>query len=97
VFPTLECAITELPADGLRRYRRRVRAELPATKTSIHRGRQLVAQWLTAWSRVDFIHAVSIVATELLEMAVANCRVWGTYTSAAGNTVWAVVGPENRF
>ena len=143
VFPTLECAITELPADGLRRYRRRVRAELPATKTSIHLCRQLVAQWLTAWSRVDFIHAVSIVATELLEMAVAdtnstlslrmetdgstvavavqhiemtptaresadenvsgldlvaaNCRVWGTYTSAAGNTVWAVVGPENRF
>jgi hypothetical protein len=143
VFPTLECAITELPADGRRRYRRRVRAELPATKTSIHRCRQLVAQWLTAWSRVDFIHAVSIVATELLEMAVAdtnstlslrmetdgstvavavqhiemtptaresadenvsgldlvaaNCRVWGTYTSAAGNTVWAVVGPENRF
>jgi len=143
VFPTLECAITEVPADGLRRYRRRVRAELPATKTSIHRCRQLVAQWLTAWSRVDFIHAVSIVATELLEMAVAdtnstlslrmetdgstvavavqhiemtptaresadenvsgldlvaaNCRVWGTYTSAAGATVWAVVGPENRF
>ncbi len=143
VFPTLECAITELSADGLRRYRRRVRAELPATNTSIHRCRQLVAQWLTAWSRVDFIHAVSIVATELLEMAVAdtnstlslrmetdgstvavavqhiemtptaresadenvsgldlvaaNCRVWGTYTSAAGNTVWAVVGPENRF
>jgi hypothetical protein len=143
VFPTLECALTELPADGLRRYRRRVRAELPATKTSIHRCRQLVAQWLTAWQRVDFIHAVSIVATELVEIAVAdtnstlslrmetdgstvavaiqhiemtpktrksvdenvsgldlvaaNSRVWGTYTSAAGDTVWAVVGPENRF
>ena len=143
VYPTLECAITELPADGLRRYRRRVRAELPATKTSIHQCRQLVGQWLTAWSRVDFIHAVSIVAAEMVEMAVmdtnsalslrmetdgstvavavqhieltpaaresadenvsgidlvaANCRVWGTYTSAAGDTVWAVVGPENRF
>ena len=32
-----------------------------------------------------------------LDLVVANCRVWGSYTSAAGNTVWAVVGPENRF
>jgi hypothetical protein len=99
---------------------------------------------LAAWSRTDFIHAVSIVATELVELALAdadnalslrvesdgstvavavqhldiartrlresvddpvsgldlvaaNCRVWGNYTSAAGTTVWAVVGPENRF
>jgi len=144
VYPTLECAVTELAADGLRRYRRRAVASLPAVKSSIHRSRELVAQWLTAWSRTDFIHAVSVVATELLEMAVAdtddplslrletdgstvavavqhvdienagrrnsigdavwsfdlvvaNSRVWGSYTSAAGNTAWAVVGPENRF
>jgi hypothetical protein len=32
-----------------------------------------------------------------LDLVVANCRVWGHYSSAAGNTVWAVVGPENRF
>jgi STAS domain-containing protein len=143
-YPTVESAITELAADGLRRYRRRVAASLPAAETSIHGSRELVAQWLTAWSRSDFIHAVSIVASELVEMALvdsdsalslrvetngstvavavqhvdvgnagrrefigdsvssldlvaANCRVWGSYTSAAGNTVWAVVGPENRF
>ena len=28
---------------------------------------QLTAQWLTAWSRTDFIHAASTVATELVE------------------------------
>jgi hypothetical protein len=143
VYPTVPSAVTELVADGLRRYRRRVSAPLPAVKSSIHRSRELVAQWLTAWSRTDFIHVVSTVATELMEMTIADttsglalrletdgstvavavqhdgmtktlrrksdgdiasldlvaasCRVWGTYTSAVGNTIWAVVGPENRF
>jgi hypothetical protein len=36
-------------------------------------------------------------AVSALDLVVANCRVWGSYTSAAGSTVWAVVGPENRF
>jgi hypothetical protein len=144
VYSTLHSAVTELLADESRRYRRRARAALPAMKNSTRRCRELTAQWLTAWSRTDFIHAVSIVATELVEMAlaatnstfslrletdgstvavavqhmglaktmrreplgnavsgldlvVANSRVWGSYTNAAGNTVWAVVGPENRF
>jgi hypothetical protein len=32
-----------------------------------------------------------------LDLVVANSRAWGNYTTSAGNTVWAVVGPENRF
>jgi hypothetical protein len=143
-YPTLQSAITELLDDGLRRYRRRARASLPPVTGSIHRCRELTAQWLTAWSRSDFIHAVSIVATELAETALvdtnrpfslrveadgstvavavqhvsmtktlrresaggtvsgldlvdANCRTWGRYTTAAGNTAWALVGAENRF
>ncbi|MBV8862828.1 MAG: sulfate transporter [Mycobacterium sp.] len=144
VYSTLRSAISELLAGESRRYRRRAKALLPATKSSAWRCRTLTAQWLTAWSRTDFIHAVSIVTTELAEMtltgthgpfslrletdgstvAVAiqhidavdirgreslddnvsrddliagNCRLWGTYMCAAGHTVWAVVGPENRF
>jgi STAS domain len=143
-YPSLESAIAELVAHGLRRYRRRAAASLPTVNSSIHRSRELVAEWLTGWSRIDFIHAVSVVATEMVEMALvdagstlslrletngstvavavqhvdienagrhkfigdnvsgldlvaANSRVWGSYTSAVGNTVWAVVGPENRF
>jgi hypothetical protein len=142
VYPTLESAFTELSAEGLRRYRRRARASLPATRTSIRRCRELTAQWLTA--RTDFIHVVSTVATELVETALgdtdsdfslrvetdgstvsvaiqhvgmaspmrrkflggevsgldlvaATSRSWGSYATATGNTVWAVVGPENRF
>jgi hypothetical protein len=144
VCTTLESAFTELSADGQRRYRRRARASLPATRSSIRRCRELTAQWLTAWSRTDFIHVVSTVATELVETALADTdsdfslrvetdgstvsvaiqhvgmatpmrrkflggevsgldlvaatsRSWATYATATGNTIWAVVGPENRF
>jgi hypothetical protein len=146
VYRTLQAAATELAADAARRYRRRVRAVLPATKTSTAQCRQFTTQWLAAWERTDFSHTVSIVATELVEMALAdtddplvlrletdgstvtvavqhsgsaeaktvrrkshagkiteidliaaNCRVWGSHTSAAGTTVWVVLGPENRI
>jgi hypothetical protein len=144
-YRTLQSAVTELAAGAARRYRLSMRAELPATKSSPARSRELTAQWLTEWSRTDFIHAVSIVATELVEMALADadsplvlrletdgstvavalamqhlgsakaarreslgdkiseidliaasCRVWGSHTSASGDTVWVVLGPENR-
>ncbi len=144
VYATVRSAIAQLAAHGLRRYRRRAAASLPAVQSSVHRSRDLVAQWLTAWSRTDFIHAVSVVASELVEVVLADAgsdlalrlettgstvavavqyagmaepphressgdavsgldlvaassRVWGSYVSAAGTTIWAVVGPENRF
>jgi hypothetical protein len=143
VYPTLHAAVTGLSADGLRRYRRRARATLLATKSSSRLCRELTEQWLTAWSRSDFRFAVSIVATELVEDALgdtdseltlrletdgstvtvavqhtstapmrresisdaisgldlvaAASRVCGSYTTAAGTTVWAAIGPENRF
>jgi hypothetical protein len=140
----VDSAITELTSDGQRRYRRRVRASIPPERSSIRRCRHLTAQWLAEWSRSDFTHAVSLVATELVEAALAatdtdfalrvetdgstvsvavqhvgianpvrrkalddnvsgldlvaaNSRAWGTYVTPSGNTIWAVVGPENRF
>lgn len=144
VYATLQSAITGLVTQGERNYRRRARATLPARKSSARRCRELVGEWLTAWSRADFIHVARVVATELVEnaladtaskfrfrleadgstvavavqhastalatrpepvgdpvsaidMIVASSRVWGSYTTAAGKTVWAVLGPENRF
>lgn len=32
-----------------------------------------------------------------LDLVAGNSRAWGTYTTLSGNTIWAVVGPENRF
>jgi anti-anti-sigma factor len=143
VYPTQQSAVTQLPAAALRSYRQRVRAVLPARESSPRRCRELISEWLTAWSRTDFSHVVSIVATELVRNALtetdsvfslrletdgstvtvvvthadtavptrepnrdavpgldvidAICRFWGSYTAAAGKTVWAVIGPENRF
>ncbi|MCV7332670.1 sulfate transporter [Mycobacterium cookii] len=144
VCATLESAVRELSADGLRRYRRTARAKLLAKRSSIHRSREMTAQWLTTWSRTDFIYTASAVATELVEVALTETdgdlllrvetdgstvsvavqligngwsgrrrsekeqvsgldlvakmsRHWGRHATAAGNTIWAVVGPENRF
>jgi anti-anti-sigma regulatory factor len=141
---TVESALAELSVDVQQRYRRRARASIPAGRSSIRRCRELTAQWLSEWSRADFIHVASLVATELVEAALfatdnefalrvetdgstvsvvvqhvgianpvqrksardnvsgfdlvaANSRAWGTYTTLSGNTIWAVVGPENRF
>jgi hypothetical protein len=143
-YPSVRSAVADLAADASRRYRRRVRAELPALKSSTARSRQLTTQWLTAWGRTDFITAVSVVATELVQMALAetdgpivlrletdgstmtvvlqfsrsakvvrqtsrvdaiseldlvaaSSRAWGSHIGAAGETVWVVLGPENRF
>jgi hypothetical protein len=144
LFTTVELALSELSVDVQQRYRRRARASIPARQSSIHRCRELTAQWLAEWSRTDFTHVASLVATELVEAALAatdreftlrvetdgstvsvavqhvgianpvrrksardkvsgldlvaaNSRAWGTYTTLSGNTIWVVVGPENRF
>ncbi len=144
VYETLESALTELSAEGMRRYRRTARAAIPAQHGSVRRSRELASHWLTQWSRTDFIHVASLVAAELVEATLAvtdsdftlrvetdgstvsvvvqhvgiasqvlrksardsvsgldlvatSSRAWGTYTTLAGNTIWAVLGPENRF
>ena len=144
IYPTLTMALSELTVDLQQRYRRRARAVIPAGPGSVRRCRELAAEWLSEWSRLDFIHVASLIATELVEAAlsatdrdfvlrvetdgstvsvvvqhvgianpvqrksvhdnvsgldlvVANSRAWGTYTTLSGNTIWAVVGPENRF
>jgi hypothetical protein len=144
LYATVKLAFSELSLDLQRRYRRRARASIPPGRSSIRRCRELTAQWLSEWSRMDFVHVASLVATELVEAALsatdnefvlrletdgstvsvvvqhvgitnpvqrksahdkvsgldlvaANSRTWGTYTTVSGNTIWAVVGPENRF
>ena len=69
---TLESAFAELTVDGLRRYRQRARDWLPAHRNSVRRCRELTVQWLTTWSRADFIQAVSVVGTELVEAALTE-------------------------
>jgi|tagenome__1003787_1003787.scaffolds.fasta_scaffold20726437_2 anti-anti-sigma factor len=48
-------------------HRKRARADLPAKITSLRRGRDLVSEWLTAWSQPDLIAVSKIIVTAFLE------------------------------
>lgn len=49
------------------RHRRRARANLTATPLSVHRSRELVEQWLTAWSTTDLVPVSKVIVTTLVE------------------------------
>jgi anti-anti-sigma factor len=64
VYLTVEEALAHA---GHTPYRRRARAGLPASLTSLRRGRDLVAEWLTAWSQTDLIPVAKIIVTAFVE------------------------------
>jgi anti-anti-sigma regulatory factor len=66
VFPSTTSAVNALQNRTLQ-YRRRARAELPAELSSLRRARELIEQWLTAWSRPDLIAVAKVIVTALIE------------------------------
>jgi hypothetical protein len=72
VFWSVDAAVAALPGDDGHRYRRRAKAALPAGNGGILRCRELISQWLTAWSKTDYIPAASAVSTVLVENALAH-------------------------
>ena len=75
VFPSAGTALDALAADDpQRRRRRRARAHLPAQPASLPRARALTAQWLSDWSREDFVPAAKVVVTALVENALMHSR-----------------------
>ena len=92
LYTTVESALSELSVDMQQRYRRRARALIPAGKSSTRRCRELTAQWLSEWSRIDFIHVASLVATELVEAAMsATDTEFVLRLETDGSTVTVVV------
>jgi hypothetical protein len=67
VYPTIDSAIDARCHTGPQPKRRRARADLPATKASLQRARELVAEWLTAWSRRELIPVTKVVVTTFVE------------------------------
>ena len=67
VYPSVQAAVDALPLPALMRCRRRARADLPAGLTSLHRSRELVTDWLTAWSQPDMIAVTKVIVTALVE------------------------------
>lgn len=67
VYPTTDAALDALSRSGAPLLRRRARAELPAIAASIARSRELVEEWLTAWSQPEFIAVAKMVVTVFIE------------------------------
>jgi hypothetical protein len=67
VYPTVPAAIESLSHSAPQRHRRRARANLPAKLSSLRRSRELVTEWLTAWSQDDLIPVAKVVVTALVE------------------------------
>lgn len=67
VYPTLSGALAAVTGEPAISVRRRARAELLAEAASLQRARDLIAQWLTAWSVPELIPTAKVVATTLVE------------------------------
>ncbi|WP_082680900.1 sulfate transporter [Mycolicibacterium novocastrense] len=66
-YDSMQAAIDAV-ADGTTvQVRHRARAELPRTVASLQRARELVVEWLTAWSAPELIPTTKVVATTLVE------------------------------
>jgi hypothetical protein len=72
VYPDLQAAFTAVHKDGFQRPRRRARADIPRSDTSVQQARALTVSWLTDWDLSDYVTNVSIAVTVLVENAVAH-------------------------
>ncbi len=96
VLSTVDEALGVLRHAGPPPYRRRARAELPASIASLRRSRELVTEWLSAWGQDDFIPIAKVIVTAFVENVLRhtdsspNVRV-----EAAGDTVTIAVADGN--
>jgi hypothetical protein len=67
VYPSVRDAIDAARCARPHATRRRARVGLPARLTSLSRARELVTEWLTAWSQTDLIPVTKVVVTALVE------------------------------
>ena len=64
IYPSIRDAAADITSPP---QRRRARAELPSQLTSLRRSRELVAEWLTAWSQPELIPVTKVVVTAFVE------------------------------
>jgi anti-anti-sigma regulatory factor len=72
VFPTVDEALAALTYAEQPRYRHRARADLSPEDSSLSQSRQLVEEWLTAWSQSALIPVAKVVATAFVENALQH-------------------------
>jgi anti-anti-sigma regulatory factor len=67
VYPSIDTAIEAASTASLPPLRRRARAQLRAEVASLARARELVTDWLTAWSQAELAPVAKVVVTTLVE------------------------------
>jgi hypothetical protein len=67
VYPSIRAAIDAMSCTESPPARRRARALLPGQLTSLSRARELVTEWLTAWSQTELIPVTKVVVTSFVE------------------------------
>lgn len=97
VFSGIEEAVAAVAAEQPLKHRRRAKEELPAERISLCSAREMVEQWLTAWSREELIPVAKIVVTAFVENVLQHTRsAPSVRLEASGETVTVAVGDENR-
>jgi hypothetical protein len=72
VFESISEAAIMLRRQSSRNVRLRTRAELPRETSCIHESRELMAAWLTAWSRRELVSIAKLVVTVFVENVLAH-------------------------
>ena len=67
VYHSVDEATAAVSNEAPWRHRQRIRADLPADLSSLRQSRDLVEEWLTAWSRTDLIPTAKVVVTTFVE------------------------------
>ena len=71
IYSSIAAAAESISAGGAR-LRQRARAELPAAPVSVGRSRDLIAEWLTEWSRPELVSVAKLVVTVMVENVLAH-------------------------
>jgi hypothetical protein len=67
LYPDIDSAVDGIHRHGSPRVRQRAYTELSANVVSLRRGRDLITEWLTAWSCAELIPVAKVVVTTLVE------------------------------
>jgi hypothetical protein len=98
LYSTVESAHAAVRTDDLEPQRRRAQAQLPAVHSSLRRARQLAAEWLTNWSRREFIPVAAIVVDVLVENVLEHTlSAPRLIVESRGDAVTVAVADDSRI
>lgn len=95
---TIESACAEAASRPAPLPCRRARAVLPAAHSSLHRARELLAEWLLTWWQPDLIPVASIVVDVFIENVLEHTQsAPGLVVETRGDTVTIAVEDDSHL